>query len=330
VTPRVVAGSSSVDLAAEVSKLLGIQPVEAALDPFPDGERHVLVDDLRGDDVYVVQSTGPPVNDHLVELLLLLDACTRSGASRVTAVVPYLGYARHDRRTRAGQAIGARVVAHALAQAGADRLVSVDPHGTGLESMSSVPVESLSAIPTLTAAVRLDGLGVVVAPDLGAVRLAERFAGALGLPVAVVRKTRTSGTEVRAEELVGDVSGRRPIVVDDMIATGATIEAAARLAGQRGAAAGLVVAAAHGVFVGEWPETLHRLCPSRVVVTDTLGSAGVVTDTLGSRGAGAAVERLSIAPLLCDAIARLHREEALDDLAFPGDREREEDGHGIS
>ncbi len=314
---RIVAGSASIGLAGEVSSSMGVELVDGGLDPFPDGERHVMVRDVRGGDVYVIQSTGPPIDDHLVELLLLLDACRRSGAARLTAVVPYFGYARQDRRTRGGQAIGARVAAHAIAGAGADRLVLVDPHGTALEAMSPVPVECLRAVPVLAAAVRPRGPGVVVAPDLGAVRLAEQFAAMLGLPVAVVRKARVSGTEVRAEGLVGDVTGREAILVDDMIATGATIEATARLVAERGAVPRMVVAATHGLFVGDWPKVMARLGPARVVVTDTVGSMQV----------DSSIERLSVAPLLSEAIGRLHRDEPLGDLAFPAPMEAPRDGH---
>ena len=239
---------------------------------FPDGELRPVVVSVRGEDVYVVQPTGPPVNEHLVELLLVLDACRRAGADRVTAVVPYFGYARQDRRARTGEAVGARVVADALVSAGAQRLVVVDPHTAALEAMCSVPVEMLGAAPVLARALEstIAEDAVVVAPDLGAVKLAERFAALLGRSVAVVRKTRVSGTSVRAEELVGDVRGCAAVIVDDMISTGGTIEAAARVLHSLGARDGIVVAATHGLLVGPACDRLVTVGLQRLLVTDSL------------------------------------------------------------
>jgi ribose-phosphate pyrophosphokinase len=254
-----------------------------------------------------VQPTGPPVSDHLVELLLLLDACRRAGAGRVTAVVPYFGYARQDRRSRDGRAIGARVVAAVVGAAGADRLVVIDPHTAALEAMFAIPVEALTAVPaiadTLLPTVTPDAL--VVAPDLGAVKLAERYASLLGLPVVIVRKTRVNGTTVHTEGLVGQVDGRSAIVVDDMISTGATIEAAVRLLLDNGARPDFVVAATHGLFVGEAVERLASLPVRRVIVTDSLS---------GVEDLALPVEVTSIAPLLATAVGRLHRDEPIDEL----------------
>jgi ribose-phosphate pyrophosphokinase len=237
----------------------------------------------------------------------LIDACRRAGAGRVTAVVPYFGYARQDRRSRDGQAIGARVVAAAIASAGADRLMVIDPHTIVLEAMFAIPVETLTAVSVigdeLLSSVTPDT--VVVAPDLGAVKLAERYASLLGLSVVIVRKTRLTGTTVRAEELVGQVGGRPAIVVDDMISTGATIEAAVRLLLDNGACPDVVVAATHGLFVGEAVERLAKLPLRRLVVTDTLGE--IESHALP-------VEVTSIAPLLATAIGRLHGDEPIDEL----------------
>ena len=270
---RIVCGTANRALASRVSSALGADPAAGEVERFPDGELRPIVCGARGGDVFVVQPTGPPVSDHLVELLLLLDACRRAGAGRVTAVVPYFGYARQDRRSRDGQAIGAQVVAAAIAAAGADRLVVIDPHTAALEAMFAIPVEALTAVPaianTLLPAVTPDA--VVVAPDLGAVKLAERYASLLGLPVVIVRKTRVTGSTVHAVELVGQVDGRPAIVVDDMISTGATIEAAVRMLLDNGARPDIVVATTHGLFVGDAVERLARLPVRRLVVTDSLG-----------------------------------------------------------
>ncbi len=303
----IVAGTANPNLADAVAAGVGSVAMRGGLERFPDGEFCPVVGPMRGDDVYVLQPTAPPVNEHLMELALLLDACRRAGAGRVTAVVPYFGYARQDRRTRPGQAIGARVAADVLAVAGADRIVVVDPHTSEFEATCSVPVEVLSATSGLVTALsdRELGRSVIVAPDLGAVKLAERYAAVTGLPVALVRKSRMSGTSVRAEELVGEVEGCRPIVVDDMISTGATIEATARLLEAHGALPGMVVAATHALLLDPAPDRLAQLELARLLVTDTVRVPSVALPAL---------EVCSVAPLLSDAIGRLHREEPIDDL----------------
>jgi ribose-phosphate pyrophosphokinase len=300
---RIVAGTGNRPLAVAIAEALGTEVTPCEIERFPDGELRPSVGEVRGGDVYVVQPTGPAVDEHLVELMLLLDACRRAGADRVTAVVAYFGYARQDRRGRTGQAVGARVAADALATAGADRLVVVDPHTAALEAMSDVPVEALTAVPALATtlgSVASDAT-VVVAPDLGAVKLAERYAAAMGrLPVAVVRKARLSGSEVEAHDLVGDVDGRPVVIVDDMISTGATIEAAIGLVRDRGGTDDVTVAATHGLLVADAAARMAAAGARRIVVTDTLPVA-----------AAAPVEVCTVAPLLADAIRRLHADEPL-------------------
>ena len=302
---RVVSGTANAALAAAVAVAAGTELSPCDVERFPDGELRPHVAEMRGDDVYVVQPTGPPVHEHFVELLLLLDACRRAGADRVTAVVPYFAYARQDRRGRTGEAVGARVVADALAAMGADRLVVVDPHTVALEAMCAMPVEMLTAVPVLAAALRpiVADSAVVVAPDFGAVKLAERYASLLGRAVAVVRKVRTSGEAVEAHELVGDISGRPTVIVDDMISTGATIEAAMDLIVARGGAEDVVVVATHGQLVGGAMDRMATRGLGRLLVTDTVITARA-----------SPMEVCSLGGLLGDAIGRLHRNEPLDDL----------------
>jgi ribose-phosphate pyrophosphokinase len=305
---RIVPGTANPLLAGAVATVLRTEPVTREVERFPDGELRPVVGHLRGDDVYVIQPTGPPVSDHLLELFLLLDACRRGGAERITAVLPYFGYARQDRRGRAdGEAVGARVVAGALAGSGAQRLVVVDPHSAALEAMCGIPVEMLTAVPALAGALApmVPEGAVIVAPDLGAVKLAEHYASLLRRPVAVVRKTRVTGATVHAEDIAGDVTNRPFVIVDDMISTGATIEAAAGVVLAHGGVPGIVVAATHGLLVGAAASRLEQLPVRCVLTTDSLARGQPLTPALQ-------VE--SVAPLLADAIGRLHHNQPLGDL----------------
>lgn len=305
-----LAGTAQTPLGRSIAEILSVDLTPCGMERFPDGELRVTVGPMQGKDVYLIQPTGPPVNDHIIELLLLVDACRRADAGRINAVIPYLGYARQDRRSVAGQSVAAQVVARTITTAGADRVVVVDPHTPTVETLFDVPVEVLTAVPTLAKAlerhVREDAL--VVAPDLGAVKLAELYGSILGRTVVIVRKTRHSGSEVSVEEVVGDVAGRSLVIVDDMISTGATMRAAAKAAMERGARPDPVVAATHGLLVtardGDrvFPEIQH------VLVTDSVAPRPVPNVPL---------EVISIAPLLAAAIDRLHHRVPLDDLLMP-------------
>ncbi|MFD7845853.1 ribose-phosphate diphosphokinase [Nocardia sp. NPDC059764] len=299
-TLRIIAGSANPELADTIANYVGAGPADTLVERFPDGELLPIVENVSGSDVYVIQPTPPPVNDHLCELLLLLDACQRARAARITAVVPYLGYARQDRRTRPGQSVGVAVFTKAIAAAGAHRLVVVDPHTPALEAISPIPVEILTAVPTLAQEIALSDR-VVVAPDEGAVKLAERYAAVSPNPLAVVRKRRKSGTEVTALELIGNVRGRLPVIVDDMITTGATIATALGLLNLHGAAPDVTVAATHGVFAHGALGRLHRLGLRHVLITDTISHRTLQPE----------FQVCSIAPVLAEAIAAMHNDEPL-------------------
>jgi ribose-phosphate pyrophosphokinase len=307
-----ISGSANPVLAEALAARLGRRLADRTLERFPDGELHVEIrEDLRGHDVYLVQPTGPPVDAHLLELLLLADACRRGGAARVTAVVPYFGYARQDRRARAGEPVGGRVIADLMSLGGIARVVAVDLHTAALEGFLGVPLEHLSAIPllveTLRPAVRPDT--VVVAPDLGAVKLAERYARAFDRSVAIVHKTRLTGRDVAVRSLVGDVRDRAPLVVDDMISTGGTIEAAVRAVLAAGAVPEVTVAASHGLFVGPAADRLRGLAVGRFLVTDSVTLPGALPLSLEVAG---------LAPLLAEAVAGLHGEQPVGHLLACG------------
>lgn len=300
-TPVILAGSAHPALAANVAKELG-QPLGACdITRFPDGELEIEIKaDVRGRDVYLVQPTRPPVGEHLLELMLLTDACRRCGAASVTAVVSYFGYARHDRRETGREPLGARVVAELLTAGRIDRLVCLDLHSRAVEGCFPQPVEHATAVPALVQ--RLFDIprpAVVVSPDLGAVKRAEAFARLLGLNVAVVHKQRTSGSEVTAIGVVGDVKGLHALVVDDMVSTAGTVCAAVKAVIDAGARPEVTIAATHGLFVGPALERLATCPVKRVVVTDSVPPPAQTPFTL---------DVVPIAPVLGDVMKRLRGE----------------------
>jgi ribose-phosphate pyrophosphokinase len=305
----VVIGSASDELGGRVCAALGTQPAQCLRGEFPDGElQPVVCTPVRGHDVYVVQSTSPPVERNLLELLFLVDACRRAGACRVTAVIPYFGYARQDRRTAPGAPLGAAVVGGALHAVGVDRIVAVDPHVAALEAIVGVPLERVSAVAAVATALGTDGgpERVVVAPDFGAVKLAQHYARLLGTSTAVVSKERISGTAVRAREVIGDVRGKVPVIVDDMISTAGTVVEAAQALRAAGAASELVVAATHGLFTGPALRRLDELEPDLLLTTDTVAAA---------RTEPARVRRVSVAEQLAGVVRALHDGKPLLELA---------------
>jgi ribose-phosphate pyrophosphokinase len=293
-------------LASAVASALGVPLYDVRSERHPDGERAVAVSPaLRGKDAYVIQPTGPPVDEHLIELLWLVDACRRAGAARVSAVVPYFGYARQDRRGSAGEALGLRMALELVRAARTDRLVVVDPHTSSFESATGLAVETVAAMPILVAAARplLAARPVFVSPDLGAAKLAERWSREFDAPSAIVRKTRVSGESVRAEEVLGDLADRSPVIVDDMISTGGTVEAAVRALRARGCTQPPTVIATHALLVGPALARLSALSLNALIVADTLPLPRDLPLRLTVARIGAR---------LADALARLHHDRPLD------------------
>jgi ribose-phosphate pyrophosphokinase len=229
---KILTGSANPALAENISGRLGVQLAQRILERFPDGELHIeLQESVRGHNVYLVQPTCPPVDEHLFELLLLADACRRAGAIHLTAVIPYFGYARQDRRAHGREPLSVRLLADLLATSGIQRVVAVDLHNQVVESAFAIPMEHVSAVNILADALRssVQRNAVIVSPDLGAVKMAEHYAKLLDLPVAIIHKTRLSGAEVSVQRIVGDVRDKQVLIVDDMISTGGTIEKRSRL-----------------------------------------------------------------------------------------------------
>jgi ribose-phosphate pyrophosphokinase len=305
-TLSLIGGTANEPLVASIAHELGLAPRRRALPRFADGELHVVIEEsVRGHDVYVVQPTSAPVDEHLMELLFLADACRRAGAARLTAVVPYFGYARQDRRASGREAVGAGVVASLLEAAGFRRVVAIDLHAPEIEGFFRIPLEHLTATRLLADAVRPHDGAVIVAPDLGAVKLAERYQAALHLPVVVVHKTRISGSEVSLRSIIGDVRGRSPIVVDDMITTGATIEAAVKGLLEAGCTPDVSVVATHALFVGSAVRRLQRLPIRQLVGTNTVQAPTELP---------AHFQVVNVGPLIAETIGRLHRDQSLEPL----------------
>jgi ribose-phosphate pyrophosphokinase len=303
----ILSGEANLGLAEAVAAQVGVTLGRRIVARLPDSELHVEIQQsVRGHDVYLVQPTSPPVDRHLMELLFMADACYRAGAHRITAVVPYFGYARQDRRSKGREPVGARLASDLFAAARIARVVAVDLH-TELEGFMSIPLEHLSAVPMLarTVAPLLAEKSIVISPDLGGVKLAERYAQALGLPMAVVHKARLSGREVEVRGIVGDVAGRSPVIVDDMVTTAGTVDGAIRAVLAAGAVPPALVVASHGLLLGEAVQRLSGLPIRRLVFSDSVKAPSHPS---------LAIEIVSIAPLLAAAIKLLHREQSLSDL----------------
>ena len=306
---KIFSGSSNAALAGAVCKYLGIEVAHAEIDRFPDGEKFIRVeDDVRGRDCFVVQSTCKPVDEHLVELLIYLDCLRRASARRITAVIPYFGYARQDRKDEGRVPITAKLVANLIATAGADRVLAIDLHAAQLQGFFDIPVDHLTGELVLSKYFRGKKIAnlAVVSPDVGNIKTAARYAARLGGELAIVHKKRVNGREVEACEIIGEVQGRNVLMCDDIIATAGTICSAAKLVEQLGAAK-IYVGATHGVFAAEALERLADAPIDEVVVTDTIPLSDEAKKVKS-------IKVLSAATMLGEAIKRIHRDESISSL----------------
>ncbi len=305
---KILSGTANLPLAEKIAEAVGVRRSQVLLERFPDSELHVEIQEsVRGADVYIIQPTCPPVDEHVLELLFIADACRRAGASYVSAVIPYFGYARQDRRARGREPLGVRVVADLIAS-GFQRIIAVDFHSHAVESAFTLPVEHVSAVSLLADAARssIHGDTVIVSPDLGAVKMAERYAKLLDLPTAIIHKSRISGEEVSVRRIVGDIRNKEVLVVDDMISTGGTIEKAIKSLIEAGCStSGLKVLASHGLLVGPAAQRLGPLPIERMFISDSVPAPDFFPSPL---------QIVSLAPLLAKTIQRLHRQEPLGEL----------------
>jgi ribose-phosphate pyrophosphokinase len=288
------AGSANPRLAAAIAERLKVSLGVCEVQRFPDGEVSIeLQESVRRRDVFIVQPTAPPVDRHLVELLAFADACRRASAERVIAVVPYFGYSRSDKRMRRRQPIGAAMVADLLESVGVAHVIMVDIHTPQTEGFFRIPVESLTAVPLLAAAVRdrLPHDAVVVSPDAGRVSSATAFANELNLPLAVMHKKRESMRTTVVTQIVGDVAGRTCLLIDDMISTGGTLAESMTALREHGADREIIIAATHGLFLENARERLASA--SEIFITDSVPQEWE------------RVKVVSIAGLLAESISRV-------------------------
>ena len=305
-TIKVFSGTSNPKLADSVCTYLGVTPGSVKIAPFPDSEKFIkLEEDVRGKDCFVIQSTCRPVDQNLMELLVFLDCLRRASAARITAVIPYFGYARQDRKDEGRVPITAKLVANLITTAGASRVLSIDMHAAQLQGFFDIPMDHLLAEPVLTRYfknLKLDDL-TIVAPDVGNMKTAAKYASVLGGELAIIHKRRLSGNEVECGEIIGSVEGRNIIMCDDMISTAGTICSAAKLLKEKGSKK-IIAGATHGVFAGEALERIEEAPFDELVVTDTIPLNSTTKKIDG-------IKVLTVSELLGEAIKRIHRNESV-------------------
>ena len=300
---KVLTGNANRELVRNICKELGIEMASAEVTHFSDGEINVSISEtVRGCDVYIIQPTCTPVNDNIMETLILIDAVKRASAGRINAVIPYYGYARQDRKTKAREPITAKLVADLITVAGADRVITLDLHAGQIQGYFNIPVDHLSAIPILAKYFKefIDKDTVIVSPDLGGVTRARTFANILDLPIAIIEKRRPKANVSEVMNVIGDIEGKNVILVDDIIDTAGTICKAASVLKSFGAKK-VYGCATHGVLSGPAIERIIESELEMFVITDTI-PLDIKVDK---------IKIVSVAPLLAKAITRINGNQSV-------------------
>ncbi len=305
----VLGGNANPALTSQICDILKIKQTEVFVGRFSEGEIRVHIrENIRGKDVFIVQPTCTPVNDNIMELLIIIDAVRRASADRITVVLPYYGYARQDRKDQPRVPITAKLVANLVVAAGANRVLTMDLHANQIQGFFDIPVDHLYAINLLAEYFREKQLKdvVVVSPDVGGIKMARAYAKRLNAPLAIVDKRRMSPEKTEVMSLLGDVKDKNVVMVDDIIATASSLVEAVAALKQFGAK-GIYAAASHGVLSGPAKERIAA-CKEllEVVITNSI--------PLNEDNANGKIKQLSIAPLLAEAIARTHNEESISSL----------------
>ncbi len=308
---KIFAGNSNRALAEAICQQLGTQLGQAESGSFSDGENFVSIyETVRGSDVFVVQSTCSPVNDNLMELLIMIDAFRRASAGRITAVMPYFGYARQDRKTKPRDPISAKLVANLITRAGADRVLTMDLHASQIQGFFDIPVDNLLGSPIFTHHFKDRFAGqeestVVVSPDVGSVARARAFAQKLGLPLAIVDKRRQKANSSEVMNIIGDVQGKQVILFDDMVDTAGSLCGAAQALVEIGGATDVYACASHGVLSGPAYERIEQSYIKELIFLDTIPP---------QENSSEKIKYLSVAGIFADAIERIYQEVSVSKL----------------
>ena len=304
---KVFSGSANRELAQRICEVIGTSLGDATISSFPDGETYVKIEEnIRGRDVFIIQPTSPPTNQHLMELLIMVDAARRASAARITAVIPFFGYARQDRKDQPRVPITAKLVANLLCAAGVTRVLTMDLHAQQVQGFFDIPVDHLYSMPVLIKYLRqkLTRKTVVVSPDVGGLKMASAYSHALGANLAIVAKQRKSATETKVQYVIGDVEGCDVLLVDDLTETAGTLTSAATILKERGAL-DIYAGVAHAVLVDVAIERLQKSQIKELITTNSTPQRAVE---------GFTTTVLCVSELLGESIKRIHNDESVSSL----------------
>lgn len=304
---KLFTGNSNPELAQEIADYLGVKLGAAEVKHFSDGEISLIIDEsVRGSDAYIIQPTCTPVNDNLMELLIMIDALRRASAKRITAVLPYYGYARQDRKSRGREPITAKLVANLITKAGARRVLAMDLHAQQIQGFFDIPVDNLFGLPILAEYYKhkdTENL-VVVSPDMGGVARARNLAAQIGVPLAIIDKRRPKPNVSEVMNIIGEIEGKEVILVDDMIDTAGTITGGAKALMERGAKC-VDACCTHAVLSGPALERIENSPIQELVTTNTIPMGDKKSDK---------IKVLSVAPIIGEAILRIHLDNSVSEL----------------
>jgi ribose-phosphate pyrophosphokinase len=311
---KIFSGTSNPPLAQAISAYVGIELGKSTIKPFPDGETFVKIEEnVRGEDVFLVQSTSPPSNHHLMEMFIMIDALRRASAARITAVLPFYGYARQDRKDQPRVPITAKLIANLLVAAGANRVLTMDLHAQQIQGFFDIPVDHLYAAPVMYEYLKKKKLGnlVVVSPDVGGLKMAYAYSQVLEASLAIVAKRRKSAHEVESMAVIGEIRGKNALMVDDLTETAGTLTMAAALLKKKGAK-NIMACVSHAILGKVGIERLRKSDIDELITTDTVLRPAI---------SGVKVTTLSVAGLLGEAIKRIHSNSSVTSLfEFKGGR----------